>query len=151
MAAATQTMYACWPEHIGKGTIDYDNDVIMMMLLSSAYTLSATTHAQLADVSANEIAAGFGYTAGGVICTSSIVRVGATTTYNLGDGVWTASGGPIPACRTAVVYALTSRNSVTNPLITSFLLDSAPADLPATVDGAVLRIRVNPLGLFTSP
>jgi hypothetical protein len=105
----------------------------------------------LSDVSANEIAAGFGYTAGGVACTATIARVGATTTFSLTDGLWTASGGSIPVWRYAVIYASVTRNGVTNPLVSYILGDTTPADIPATVNGATLRVRINTSGLFTSP
>ncbi len=148
---ASTTIYSCTAEHFGKGTLDWDTDQLMMMLVSSSYTFSQTSHSMVSTAAAFEIAAGFGYTAGGTTCAATVVRVGGTTTYNLADGVWVASGGPIPAFRGVVVYGNVTRNGVTGPLAMYGLADITPAAIPATADGATLRIRVNPSGLFTSP
>jgi hypothetical protein len=148
---ASTTIYSCAPQYFGNGTLDWDTDTLKMMLVSSSYTPSQTGHVALADVSAFEIANGNGYVTGGTTCAATVVRVGGTTTFNLADAVWVASGGPIPAWRYAIVYGSVTRNGVVSPLAVYGLGDITPADIPATADGATLRARINSNGLFTTP
>lgn len=148
---ASTTIYSCAAQFFGNGTADWDSDPIMVALLASSYTFSQTTHTQFADVSSTEIPAGFGYAAGGTSCVATVTRVGAVTTFNLADAVFIATGGNLPSFRYAVGYAAVTRNGVTNPLIFEGLCDITPADIPSTLNGATLRIRINTAGIFTSP
>jgi len=148
--AATQTLFSCIAEHMARSTVDMDNDPAFCVLLSSAYTPGTTTHVKLADVIANEIAAGNGYVANGVAVTVGVTRVGALTTITCTDPVWVATGGDIPAFRYGVVYINVTRNGVVNPLVSWILGDGTPADVPITVSGATLRLRVNAAGLYTT-
>jgi hypothetical protein len=123
----------------------------MMLLVTSNYSFNQTTHTQLSDVSAFEIAAGNGYSAGGITCVGTVTRVGALTTFGLTDAVWVATGGNIPNFRGVVGYSNVTRNAVVGPLIFYGLADITPADIPATLNGATLRIKINTAGIFTSP
>lgn len=44
------------------GKIDFENDVFVALLMDTTFTFDKTTHATYADVSADEIATGNGYT-----------------------------------------------------------------------------------------
>lgn len=74
------------------GTIDYDTDTFMVMLVTGAYTENKDTHTRRSDIT-NE-ATGAGYTAGGNAVT---VTVSAVDTANdrveitLGGTTWPAS------------------------------------------------------------
>ena len=149
--AASFTLYSCAPEYALDGTIDFDTDAIKWALVSSAYTPLVNTHVQWADVSANEVAAAGGYITGGLAATGlDVTRSTVTTTYKLANFDLTATGGDIPTWRYAVLYASKTANGITNPLIGYVLGDTTPANIPLTPEGAVLRIRVNPSGLFTA-
>lgn len=102
-----------------------------------------------ADVSADEIANGFGYTTGG-ISLSSMVATAVTGGFKFSSAspVWTASGGPIPAWRFGVLYYVGSLWGLTNPLVGAFLGDDSPADVPATTDGNTLTITTPAAGWF---
>jgi hypothetical protein len=121
---------------------------IKCALVTSAYTpnYAVNGHAVWADVSANEIAAGNGYTAGGATV-GSPVATAITGGYKLASSSasWTASGGSIPAWRRAVFYYSGSLGGLTNPLIGSFLGDDTPADVPAMASGISL-ILICPTG-----
>lgn len=133
--------------------MDWDgpSDTLMMALVSSTYVPNQTSHVQWADVSANEIANGNGYITGGTTVVGSVTRSGALTTFGLTDAVWIASGGNIPNFRYVVVYDSITRNGVINPLCFYGLGDITPADIPQTLNGATLRIKINTAGIFTSP
>ena len=94
---ASTTVYSCTPQYFGDGTVDLDNDSIMVMLVTSNYAFSQTSHSVLADVSAFEIANGNGYVTGGTTCAATVTRVGALTTFGLADAVWIATAGNIPS------------------------------------------------------
>lgn len=148
---ASTTIYSCAAQFFGDGTVDFNSDQIMAALVSSNYTFNQTSHTQFSDASPFEIAAVNGYSAGGTTCVGTVTRTGATTVFGLTDAVWIASGGNISNFRGVVFYMNGTRNSVTNPLIAYGLADITPADIPATLNGATLRVRINTNGLFNSP
>lgn len=104
-------------------------------LVTSAWTPdnSDTGNEVWADVSANEIAGGNGYTTGGGALTGvALTQSGGTVKFTSNPFVWTASGGSIPAWRRAVIYFLGTVNGKTNPIVAHCLGDASPADMPAT-------------------
>lgn len=123
---------------------------VKVALVTSSYTPSSGTggHDEWADVSANEIANGNGYTTGGFTITDSASAVTGGWKYDSDDPTWTASGGNIPAWRYAVMYVSGSLWGKTNPVVGYFVGDSTPADIPATVSGNPLTITVHADGWF---
>ena len=103
------------------------------------------------DVSANEIAAGNGYSAGGIALTGvALSQTGGTVKFTSSAAQWTASGGNIPAWRRGVIYYAGTLNGKVNPLVGHFLGDSTPADIPATTAGNTLTVTPNASGLVTA-
>lgn len=120
-------------------------------LVSSAWTPAPSTNEVWADVSANEIANGNGYTTGGGTLTGvALTQSAGTVKFTSSAFVWTASGGSIPAWRYGVVYYLGTLNSKVNPLVGYFLGDSTPADVPATTSGNTLTITPNASGILSA-
>jgi hypothetical protein len=150
MAAGTFTLYRANLDDLRMQ--DLTGATVKLALVSSAYTPDAanTGHDEWADVSANEIANGNGYTTGGETLTNDAV---STTTngwkYDADDVPWTASGGNIPAWRYGVLYVSGALWGKTSPLIGHFLGDSTPADVPATSSGNTLTVAWNASGVFT--
>ena len=128
-APSSLTLFYPFKAYLGDGTIDLDTDTIKVALLTSAYTPS-TAHAILADVSANEVANGNGYTTGGVTLTScTYTQTAGTASFKSGNNPgWTGSGAGFNA-RYALFYKSGTANGKVNPLIGYMLLDSAPADV----------------------
>lgn len=124
---------------------------VKIALVTSSYTPNAAYngHDDWGDVSANEITAGNGYTAGGATLAND-VATGITGGYKYASDnvVWTASGGSIPAWRYAVMYVSGSLWGITNPLIGYFIGDSTPADIPATTTGNPLTLQTPAGGWF---
>jgi hypothetical protein len=123
-----------------------------LALVSSAWTPDNgdTGNEVWADVSANEIANGNGYTTGGGALTSvALTMSSGVVKFTSAAYVWTASGSGIPAWRRAVLYYLGTLNSKTNPLIAHCLGDSTPADVPLTTSGNTLTITPNSSGILT--
>jgi len=130
---------------------DLPGATVKIALVTSTYTPDAsnTGDSLWADVSAQEIAGGNGYTMGGqALVFDAVAAVTNGFNYDSADPAWTASGGAIPAWRYAVMYVEGTLWGKINPLIGYFLGDNTPADVPATSDGLPLDIAVNAAGWF---
>lgn len=143
--------------HYGKNKDDLRlNDltgaVIKVALVTSAYTPnidSTSGHSLWADVSANEIANGFGYTTGGATVTTDVATaIASGFKYTSDNVIWTATGGSIPAWRYAVMYVSGTLWGMTNPLIGYLIGDNTPADIPATTNTNTLTLTVPSGGWF---
>jgi hypothetical protein len=122
-----------------------------LALVTSSYTPNNATNEVWADVSANEIANGNGYTTGGGTLTGvALSQTSGTVKFTSSAFVWTASGGSIPAWRRGVVYYLGTLNSKVNPIVGHFLGDSTPADIPATTVGNTLTVTPNASGILSA-
>lgn len=124
-----------------------------LALVTSAWTPdnSDTGNEVWGDVSANEIAAGNGYTAGGIALTGvALTQAAGTVKFTSSAAQWTAAGGSIAAWRRGVVYYSGTLNGKVNPLVGHFLGDSTPADIPATTTGNTLTVTPNAAGLLAA-
>lgn len=105
--AVTINLYDPFKEYVGDGTIDLDNaaaGAFDVRLMGAGHSFNAA-HSQWSEVSANEIAAGNGYSAGGQDLGSvTWTRSGGTVTWDAADVTWTASGGSITASHAVIVY-----------------------------------------------
>lgn len=122
-------------------------------LVTSAWTPdnSDTGNEVWADVSANEITAGNGYTAGGIALTSvALSQTGGVVKFTSAPAQWTATGGSIAAWRRGVIYYLGTLNGKVNPLLGHFLGDTTPADIPATTVGNTLTVTPSASGILTA-
>lgn len=122
-----------------------------LALVSSAWTPANSTDEVWADMSANEITAANGYSAGGGALTGvTLNQTSGTVKFTASAFVWTASGGSIAAWRRGVVYYVGTLNSKVNPIVGHFLGDSTPADIPATTSGNTLTVTPNASGILTA-
>lgn len=124
-----------------------------LALVTSAWTPdnSDTGNEVWADVSANEIANGGGYTTGGIALTSvTLSQSGGTVKFTSGAAQWTATGSGIPAWRRGVVYYAGTLNGKVNPIVGHFLGDATPADIGATTAPNTLTVTPNAAGLLTA-
>jgi len=149
MAVGTVTLYSANKDDLNINALVAGT--VKLALVTSSYTPDVTTSGNTiwANVSANEIANGNGYTTGG-ISLSSMVATAVSGGYKFSSAspVWNASGGDIPAWRYGVFYYNGTLWGLTNPLIGYFLGDTAPANVPATTSGNPLTITVPANGWF---
>jgi hypothetical protein len=118
-----------------------------LSLHTSSWTPNNTTHEVFADVT-NELATGFGYTAGGItLANDALTQTAGVVKFTCDAAVWTAAGGSIPSWRYGVVRASGTLNGKVDPVVGYFLGDSAPADVPATTTGNTLTFTPNALGI----
>ena len=152
MAADAWKVYNKTKEYIGDGTIDLDqgDGYFSVVLVASGYT-PALTHSTYADISANEVANGNGYTTGGDFPgTVTWTEASGTVTFDSADPSWTASGGSITA-RYAVLTHVAAGTGVpqsTDKILAYCLLDNTPADVSAA-DGNAFTITLAATGYFT--
>lgn len=151
MAAGVFTLYSA---HKGRLVLqDLATASVKLALLKSTYTPNAAYagHAIWSNVSAEEIAAGNGYSAGGIaLADKSVATIadGYGLKFSSGNAVWTATGASIPAWRYAVLYVAGSLWGYSSPLIGYFLGDTTPADVPATDVGNTLTLSCPADGWF---
>ena len=150
MAAGAFTLYRANIDDLSMA--DIAAATVKVALVASTYTPDAANNGDdlWADVSANEIANGFGYTTGGFTLTDSVGLATNGHYYDSDDPTWTAAGGSIPAWRYGVMYLSGTVAGMVNPLVGYFLGDSTPADVPATTDGNPLTITAPTGGWFTA-
>lgn len=123
----TFTLYDSASLDIGNGLFDLDGHTFKIALVDSSYTFSAS-HALYADIT-NELSTANGYTAGGGTLTGVLWTKTANVAKFISDNfVWSATGAGITA-RRAILYDDTASGK---PLVGTYLLDSAPADVTAT-------------------
>jgi hypothetical protein len=98
---ATVTIFDAFPEAAAEGIHNLASNTLKVALTNTAPSQSANT--VLTDIT--QIAAGFGYLAGGVTATvTSSSQTAGVYTLILSAITWTASGGDIAANRYAVLY-----------------------------------------------
>jgi len=122
--------------------VDFDTDTIKVMLCTSTYVPSATSHAVKASVT-NEVTGG-GYTAGGVTLTSpTVVDSGGTITFDAADVTWLANATGFTNARYAVIY------KDTGTATTSTLIAYIDFGADKTNVGGDFSIVFNSLGIVT--
>lgn len=150
MAAGKWKVYDLAKKYLLDGTIDLDDTTNWKMALFTSAS-NADTLGSGIDVYGdltNEVANGDGYTTGGEAVAGEALSVSTgTTTFDLDNVVWTASGAGITA-RSAVVYKNATVNSIVKPVLMTCLLDSTPADVSASA-GNTLTVAINASGALT--
>lgn len=120
-----------------------------LALLLSTLTIADSTDEVWADISAHEIPAGNGYTAGGASITGvTLTESAGVVTFTHSTVTWTASGGYIPAWRYGYIYYNGTLNGKLKPLLGHFVANSAPADALATADTKQLVITPHASGVL---
>jgi len=117
---------------------------------TSAWVPNPATVEVFADVS-NEIAAGGGYSSGGITLANDVLTIsGSTVKFTCDPAELTATGGPIAAYRYGVVRANGTINGKVDPVVAYFLGDSTGIDVPVTTVGNKLTFTPNAAGICTA-
>ena len=87
--------------------IDFANDAFKIILMNTTFAFDKDTHATLADVTADQLSTGYGYTQdnktlSGVTVTENDTTDKATAVWS--DITWTASGGAIGPTGAAIIF-----------------------------------------------
>lgn len=140
----TITLYNHLPQLFGDAALDWVADTINLALFTSGYVASAT-HTQLADASASELAAGDGYTAGGIALASKtlVQDTGIVWRFSADDVTFNFTGSK--TFRYGILYKSGTVIGLTDPLIAYILFDNTPADIVTSTD---YFIPWHPNGIF---
>lgn len=100
--AISITVYPSFKTKMGQKAIALNADSFKVMLLANAAAYDSA-HDEYADLSANEIANGNGYTTGGVALTNvTWTNNAGTLTFDADDPSWTISGSAVSAYKAAI-------------------------------------------------
>lgn len=151
--ASEITLYNSLLKYIADGTVDLENDTIMLLLVTDDY-VPAVTHAALADVLTSpspevaEIASpSNGYAQGGkelTGCEVSLVNSPLVSTWFADNVIFQAFTATF---RYGVLYKSGEANGITDPLIAFILFDDAPDDV--VVEGQDWTVRWNANGILS--
>lgn len=148
MAAGAWKVYGNALEQLLKNGIDQDTNAFRMVLVTSAHTPNQSTHSTWADASANEVAAGGGYSTHGKLLTVTVNRSGLVVTVDCDDQAWTAS-------TITAKYAIIVRDADANGALASTDLLLAYCDLEtgggsvSTTNGT-FTVTINASGVYTA-
>ncbi len=109
--AASYNKFLDFVEQLGLGKHQLETDVFKAMLTNVAPVNTNTIKANITD-----IAAGFGYTAGGNDVVGTYSEAAGVGSFAGTDVVWTAAGGSIGAFRYVVLYN-DSQTTPAKPLV----------------------------------
>lgn len=137
----TATQYDACKQYRHDGTLDLNNNTIMFALIANTYIPNFTTHGTFSDVSANEVAAGNGYTLGGLALSGLSVNSSRFDANNL------TFAGLTKTFRYGCLYAPGTLNGVVDPLIGLVLFDDTPADIVVTASD--YNVLWDPTGIIT--
>ena len=143
MAATTISAFNGATKQI-MGAVDLNTSTLKLALVTSAYTFSSAT-ADWASISANEVAAGNGYTTGGETITgATLTSTGAICAFDANDVTFTAL---TKTFRAGVVYASGTFETIIDPVLFYILFDSAPAD--KIIESIDFIVKWNASGILT--
>lgn len=147
MPAGAWKVYSAAMENIVDGALDLDTNTFRMVLVTASYTPNQNTHSTWADASANEVAAGGGYSTHGKLLTCTTTRSAAVTTFDCDDQSWTSS-------TITAKYALIVRDADANGALASTDLLFAFCDLETgggsvSTTAGTLSITINASGVCT--
>lgn len=105
---------------MGIKAIDFANDSFKIILMASGFVFDKDTHHGYADVSASELATGYGYTRDtktltGVALTEDDTNDRLSVTWS--NVTWTASGGNIGPTPGAIIYDNTPTTPTAKPIV----------------------------------
>jgi hypothetical protein len=105
--AITCTLSNHYKFQLLSGNIDFDADTLKIILMNTTFAFDKDAHATLADVTADQLATGNGYTQNDKTLANASVNeddVNDKGKVTFDDVTWTASGGDIGPTGAAIIY-----------------------------------------------
>lgn len=139
--AITITLYPSFKTKLGQKAIALNADTLKVALFSNSAAYDSA-HDEYADLSANEIANGNGYTTGGLALTNvTWTNNAGTLTLDADDASWTITGAAVSAYK-AAIYDDTASGK---PLLVFIDLGGLNTASP----GALFKLPWNASGILT--
>lgn len=146
MAAGAFTVYSNAALSMSKGSFNLASDTLVMALITASYTPAPNTDALWSAVSANEVATGAGYTAGGVVLAGvTDTLTTATVTFTCTAPTWSAFSATF---KYGVIVRRAGGSLVAGDLLLSFF-DANSGGGSITGGGGTLTVTPNASGIFT--
>lgn len=138
-------MYSNAVLEITKGQMNLSSDTFVMLLVGNGYTPAPNTDSTYANVSANELASGSGYTVGGVVLASETdTLTTATVTFTATSPSWSSfSAGPF---RYAVICRRASGSIASGDLLLCYSDLTGSGTITGT--GGTYTITISGSGIF---
>lgn len=105
--AVIATLSNHYKAQLKKKAIDEVNDTFKIILMNTTFAFDKDTHATLADVTADQLATGNGYTQDNKALTTPAVAEDDTNDrarFSCDPATWTAAGGAIGPSGAAIIY-----------------------------------------------
>jgi len=105
---------------LAKKIVDFSTDVFKIILMAEGFTFNKDTHHCYADVSASELATGYGYTQNSKVLTDVSVTENDTDDrceVKWSNPSWLASGGSIGPTVGAIVFDDTVTTPTADPIV----------------------------------
>ena len=147
MAAGSFVEYTKAVLEMGQGAFNLGSDTYIMALFTSSYTPAPNSDAVWSDISANEVATGGGYTAGGAVLS------GVTWTQSTATNTFTCTAPTWSSFTATFKYAVIVRRAGGSVTGTDKLLcyfDANSGGGSVTGGGGTLTITPNASGIFTA-
>jgi hypothetical protein len=139
--AISITLYPSFKTKLGQKAIALNADTLKVALLGVGASYNSA-HDEWADISAQEIANGSGYTTGGLTLTNvTWTNNAGTVTLDADDASWTITGSAVSAYSAAIVDTTASGS----PLIAFLDLGGINTASP----GALFKLPWNASGILT--
>lgn len=148
MAAGNFILYSAALEAINKGTLDLDSNTFRMVLVTSAYTPAQNTHTAWSDISANEVAAGGGYSTHGKLLTCTVTRASNVVTFDCDDQAWTAS--TITAKYAVIVKDADANGALATTDVPLCYCDLSSGGGSLSSTSATFSVTINASGVFAT-
>lgn len=145
MSAGAYTLYSQAALEMGQGAFDLSTDTYVMILATTAYTPAPNTDATYANVSADEVATGGGYTVGGKVLTGvTFATTGGVATFTCTSPTWFAFSATFR-------YGVIIRRAGASLVSTDKLLcySDLGGGSSITGGGGTLTVTTNASGVFT--
>lgn len=147
MAAQAWKLYNKAKRKIGSATLNLTSTAFRITLHTSASNFATATLTIYNELT-NEVTEANGYSSSGKALTSEVWTVGASAgvyKFDVGDPIWTATGGTIPNIKGAVIW-ISAAASASRFLLVRASLTSAQFTLAS---GNTLTLQMNSSGVFT--
>jgi hypothetical protein len=147
MPAGNWLVYGPALELLIEGGLDLDSNTWRMVLVTSSYTPNQSTDDAWSDISANEVAAGGGYSTHGKLLTVTSTRSGLVVTFDCDDQSWTSS-------TITAKYAVIVRDADTNGALAGTDIPLCYVNLETgggsvSTTSGTLAVNINVSGVFT--
>lgn len=145
MAAGAWTVYSNAALEMSKALIDLSSATFVLTLFTTSYTPNVSTNKQWSDISANEVATGGGYTAGGVALTSvTDTLTGDTVTFTSAAATWATFTATF---RYGVLVKRAGGSIANSDLLLCY--SDLGGGSSITGGGGTLTVTMNASGIFT--